>query len=420
MKSICIYFQIHQPLRLKTSYSFFDIGSDHFYEFDSINREICNKVSAKCYIPATKLLLRLAEKYRGKFKISFSITGIAIEQLQRFNPEVLSYLVKLSQTGCVEFLAETYYHSLSFLFSTDEFTEQVRKHRETIKTLFGREPVTFRNTELVYNNDIACAAKKLGFSNILSEGADYILKWRSPNFLYSTHESSGINLLMKNYRLSDDIAFRFSDRKWAEYPLTAEKYSGWIRDALKNTELVNLFMDFETFGEHQWKETGIFDFFERVVSAIIRKGGIDFILPSEASMRHENAGVIDVPYYTSWADAERNLSAWDSNPMQHSALRMIYRLEKEIRNSGSEELIDTWRKLQTSDHFYYMSTKCFSDGDVHKYFNYFPTPYDAFIVYSNIVNDLHETAKKDCLFRHNQRKCFSILSPLTVNADQAD
>jgi alpha-amylase len=341
-------------------------------------------------------MLKLAEKFKGSFKVSFSITGTAIEQLRRFNPEVLDYLKKLYQTGCVEFLAETYYHSLAFLFSHDEFIEQIGKHQKTVKELFGAVPVTFRNTELIFNNAIASAAGEMGFKNILAEGADHILKWRSPNYLYQTLSNTagtGINLLLKNYRLSDDIAFRFSDKSWPQYPLTADRYCSWIKAALEGREIVNLFMDYETLGEHQWKESGIFSFMEKFITAIINKTDIDFITPLEAASRHKSAGIIDVPEYTSWADMERNLSAWTGNSMQKSALGMVSKLEKEIRSTGDEGLLDTWRKLQSSDHFYYMSTKYFSDGDVHKYFNYFPTPYDAFIVYSNIVNDLHETLK---------------------------
>ncbi|MDX9800847.1 MAG: glycoside hydrolase family 57 protein [Spirochaetia bacterium] len=429
MKSICIYFQIHQPLRLKTGYNFFSIGSDHFYEDDDLNRKICNKVSRNCYIPSCRLIYRLISKYRGKFRVSFSITGIALEQLRRYNPEVIELLKKLSGTGCVEFLSETYYHSLAFLYSRQEFIAQAEKHRKTISQLFGAEPVTFRNTELIYNNDIASAAAKLGFKNILAEGAESVLGWRSPDYLYTAacHEDYAgneditshaapevldgftgkplLNLLLKNYRLSDDIAFRYSDKNWKEYPLSAEKYINWVKAALLNRELINLFMDFETFGEHQWKETGIFSFFEDFVSSIIQNSDIDFILPKEAAGRHKSSGIIDVPHYTSWADKERNLSAWTGNALQRSALKMIYRLEKDVKLCGSEELLDTWRKLGTSDHFYYMSTKYFSDGEIHKYFNYFYSPYDAFIIYSNIVNDLHETIKKRMPDENTEKSC---------------
>ena len=294
------------------------------------------KVSRNCYIPACKLMLRLVNKHKGKFRVSFSITGTAIEQLRKYNPEVIRLLKILAETGCAEFLAETYYHSLAFLYSREEFIKQVEKHRILIKDLFEAEPVTFRNTELIYNNDIASSAAELGFKNILAEGADSILGWRSPDYLYRSAVKTGtadtsadaaapsaLNLLLKNYRLSDDIAFRFSDKKWKEYPLSAGRYSKWIKDALSDRELINLFMDFETFGEHQWRETGIFSFFQDFVSAIIQKTDIDLILPKEAEARHKNAGIIDVPDYTSWADKERDLSAWTGNAMQRSALNMI-------------------------------------------------------------------------------------------------
>ena len=391
MSSLCFYFQIHQPFRLRTKYSFFEIGIDHLYEDSVLNRDICNKVSKNCYIPATRKMLDLVEKFKGKFKISFSITGTALEQFQQFNPEVIELLKNLSQSGCVEFIAETYYHSLAFLFSLEELRQQTEKHKNTITELFGVNPVTFRNTELVYSNAIALEAKNMGFKNIFAEGADNLLGQLSPCRLYSPKGLLDINLLLRNYRLSDDIALRFSEKKQKKHPLTAKKYVRLLSDALSagagaaaSTGIVNLFMDYETLGEHHSAKTGILDFFEDVVSTVINKTDMEFIMPKEVSQKHKHAGEIDAPDNTSW----------QGNAMQKSSLNMIYKIEKKIKTLDDKNIIHIWRKLQTSDHFYCMSTKGFKDGDAHKYFNYFATPYDAYIVYTNIVNDLCETIKK--------------------------
>ncbi len=363
------------------------------------------------------LMLKLIEKFKDKLKISFSITGTALEQLTQFNPEVIELFQNLYKSESVEFIAESYYHSLAFLFSPEEFRQQVKKHKNIIKNLFGENPVTFRNTELAYSNDIALEAKNMGFKNLLAEGADSIFKqlcnyykddnininYNFPHKLYCPKDLKDINLLLRDYKLSDDIAFRFSDKRWKQYPLTVKKYVKWLSDAVfkdkksgsgEKEEIINLFMDYETFGEHQSAETGIFDFFEKLISAIINKTDFEFIMPREISQKLKPAEEIDVPDNISWADRERDLSAWTGNSMQKSALNMIYKIENDVKNLADKDITDVWRKLQTSDHFYYMSTKGFLDGNVHKYFNYFATPYDAYIVYSNIVNDLYETIKK--------------------------
>jgi alpha-amylase len=396
MISVCMYFQVHQPFRLKKNYSFFEIGENHFYEDDDANREICNKVSHKCYIPSNRLLLELIEKHKGRFKVAFSISGIAIEQFMKYNPYVLNLFKELAETGCVEFINETYYHSLSFLFSKREFKEQVLKHKRLIKELFNQTPRTFRNTELIYNNELARFMEDLGYKTILAEGADHILGWRNPNFLYRPAGCEKINLLLKNYRLSDDIAFRFSNKAWAGYPLTAEKYAYWIHNINGNGEIINLFMDYETFGEHQWEDTGIFNFLRSLPKEILKHPEYKFITPGEAHQYYMPKDVIDVPYFISWADIERDLSAWLGNPLQDSALEMAYSLEEGIIQQEDEDLKNIWHKLLTSDHFYYMCTKWFSDGDVHKYFNPYDTPFDAYLVYVNILNDLNHTL--------NQRK----------------
>jgi alpha-amylase len=386
MASICFYFQVHQPLRLK-HYTVFDKSGQYFDDYK--NASICKKVANKCYLPANRLLLDIIRRFQGKFKIAYSITGVLLEQLLSFAPEVVSTFDALAQTGCVEFLAETYYHSLSFLYSRDEFIEQVNKHAETIEYLFGQKPRVFRNTELIYNNDLAALVESMGnFDAIITEGADQILGFRSPNFLYRPKSCSKLKLLLKNYSLSDDIAFRFSNRDWSQWPLTADKFARWVSDVNGNGNVVNLFMDYETFGEHQWEDTGIFDFMRNLPEQVLKHPDNDFKTPSELARCYEAVDTIDVPHLISWADTERDLSAWLGNAMQSNAIHELYRLEKKIKKTGDEKIIADWRKLQTSDHFYYMCTKYFADGDVHKYFNPYDSPYDSYINFMNVLNNL--------------------------------
>ncbi len=387
MPSVCIYFQVHQPYRLRR-YSFFDIGKSHVYEDEKQNRQILNKIADKCYLPANGLLLELIEEYRGDFRIAFSLTGVILEQMERYRPDVLDSFKRLADTGCVEFLGETYYHSLAFLFSAREFKEQVKLHGQKTRELFGRKPLSFRNTELIYNNELAKVAEEMGYKVILAEGADKILGWRSPNFVYRPEGCREIRLLLKNYRLSDDIAFRFSNPRWQEFPLLADKFARWLHQINTNGEVINLFMDYETFGEHQWRETGIFEFLRALPREIARHPDFRFQTPAEAAAAYEPAAVLDVPELISWADTERDLTAWLGNAMQKDAARALYEMEKSVRRLKDKELLHLWRKLQTSDHFYYMCTKWFADGDVHKYFNPHETPYDACISYMNILEDL--------------------------------
>ncbi|MBN2351445.1 MAG: glycoside hydrolase family 57 protein [Spirochaetales bacterium] len=394
MVSVCFYFQVHQPFRLRKNYSFFDIGANHFYEDEDANRDICNKVSAKCYIPMNRLLLELVDRFQGRFKVAFSISGIALEQLQRFNPEVVDLFKQLAATGAVEFINETYYHSLAFLFSHADFKKQVHEHKKLIKEMFGQTPTTFRNTELIYNNELARYVEELGYTTILAEGADHVLGWRSPNFVYQPKDCYKLVLLLKNYKLSDDIAFRFSNRGWKEFPLTADKYATWLHAINGNGEIINLFMDYETFGEHQWQDTGIFNFMRALPEKVLAHPDYQFINPREAHLHYTPVAKIDVPHFVSWADIERDLTAWLGNPMQNSASEMVWRLEKDLIKLGDENLLSVWHKLLTSDHYYYMCTKWFSDGDVHKYFNPYDTPFDAYIVFMNVFNDLKETVKQ--------------------------
>ncbi|HSW97839.1 MAG TPA: glycoside hydrolase family 57 protein [Candidatus Saccharimonadales bacterium] len=391
MAAVCFYFQVHQPRRIK-KYNIFHIGSDHEYFNDASetnlnNKRILEKVSNKCYLPTNAVLYDLVKEF-PEFKISFSFSGVFLEQLEEYAPKVLESFQKLVATGNVEILSETYYHSLSFLHSKKEFKEQVDLHTKKIKKLFGKTPQIFRNTELIYNNELAQEIEKMGYKGIITEGADHILEWRSPNFVYQPKGTSAMKLLLKNYKLSDDVAFRFSSKEWVEHPLTAPKYAQWVNAINGNGNILNLFMDYETFGEHQWEDTGIFDFLRALPKEILKHPDNSFVTPSEAIAAFPAMGEIDIPNYISWADVERDLSAWLSNDMQHDAMQKIYDLEDIIRKSGDQKLIDDWRYLQTSDHFYYMCTKWFNDGDVHKYFNPYESPYDAYISFMNVLSDI--------------------------------
>ncbi|MEM2918802.1 MAG: glycoside hydrolase family 57 protein [Candidatus Altiarchaeota archaeon] len=387
MVSVCFYFQVHQPFRLR-KYQVFDIGQSREYFDDVKNREIMQRVARKCYTPTNKLILDLIEEFNGKFKVSYSITGVALEQFQLYAPEVLESFQKLADTGCVEFLDETYYHSLAFLYSEKEFKEQIKLHRKKIQEFFGQKPKVFRNTELVYNNRLAEIVEKLGYTGVLAEGADRILEWRSPNFIYKPKNCKKIKMLLKHYRLSDDIAFRFSERSWDGWPLTADKFAAWISAANGNGHVVNLFMDYETFGEHQWEETGIFEFLRHLPGEILKHPDNNFMMPTEAINTYEPVAELDIPHIVSWADIERDLSAWLGNKMQQSSIENLYQLEKAVKNSKDQKILDDWRKLQTADHFYYMCTKWFNDGDVHKYFNVYDRPHDSFINFMNVLTDL--------------------------------
>jgi len=385
MASVVFYFQVHQPFRLRR-YSIFD--SDTGY-FDNVhNEQICRKVAEKCYRPANARILALIRRHEGRFRASYSLTGTIIEQFRRWAPDVLDSFRALADTGCVEFIAETFYHSLAFLYSREEFAAQTEMHRRFMEELFGQKPRVFRNTELTYNNDVARFVEDMGFDAILTEGADHILGYRSPNFIYNPPNCGTLRMLMKNFRLSDDVAFRFGNRSWQEWPLTTEKFAGWVDQINGNGYVCNLFMDYETFGEHQWADTGIFDFLDALPAAVMANGKNDFLTVSQAIDRYPSVGEVDVPHMISWADTERDISAWLGNSMQANALHDVYALASEVLATDDPALIDDWRKLQTSDHFYYMCTKYFADGDVHKYFNPYESPYDAYINYMNILDNV--------------------------------
>jgi alpha-amylase len=390
MASVCFYFQIHQPFRLRR-YSVFDTDRNYFDE--QKNAEIIRKVAHKCYLPANRMFLELIRKHEGRFRIAYSITGVAIEQFQKYVPEVMDTFYRLNETKCVEFLNETYAHSLAFLYSREEFRAQVELHQQLIKKLFGQESRVFRNTELVYNNDLAHFVAHMGYDAILAEGADQVLGYRSPNFVYRPPHSPNMKLLLKNYRLSDDIAFRFSNRAWSQWPLTAEKFARWINQINGNGYVCNLFMDYETFGEHQWADTGIFDFTRHLPGEILKHKDNDFLTPSQVVDRYDAVGEIDVPNMVSWADTERDLSAWLGNAMQSNAAHELYKLEGALKEKGDEHLLADWRKLTASDHFYYMCTKYWADGDVHKYFSPYESPYDSYINFMNVLDNVRARSR---------------------------
>ena len=385
-KSICLYFQVHQPNRLRL-YRFFDIGKDSHYYDDFANRTILRRVAQKCYLPMNALLLELIEANKGKFKVAFSISGSVLEQFDRYAPEVIESFRKLAQTGCVEFLSETYYHSLASLASPVEFKNQVLKHKAAIEHYFGVTPKTFRNTELIYSDAIGEMVYDMGFKTMLTEGARHILGWKSPNFVYNCAQASGLKLLLKNSSLSDDIAFRFSDRTWADWPLTGEKYLAWMKAAAQNDEIVNLFMDYETFGEYQKAASGIFDFMKFLPEVVLNDGEFEFVTPAQAAKKHRPVAELDVPDPISWAVEERDVTAWLGNELQNDAFNKLNEQAEKLALLDDEALWSDFGHLQESDHFYYMCTKFFSDGAVHKYFNPYDTPYEAFINYMNVLSD---------------------------------
>ena len=417
-KTICFYFEVHQPYRLSKCNAF-EVGQKQDYfegPTDYQNKKVFEKVANKCYLPTNKLMLELLKKH-PEFRISYSMSGVFLEQCLEYGEigkQVLDSFKKIFKTGQAEVLSETYYHSLAWLFSKDEFAQQIEKHSKLIYKLFRKKPTIFRNTELIYNNEIAEFIREMGYKGILAEGWDYYLDWRSPNFLYQPHKVAlhaedrkiaqkyrirktlpkNFNLLLKNYKLSDDIAFRFSDRGWSEWPLDVDKYTSWLDAMDGNT--INLFMDYETFGEHQWEDTGIFEFIRHLPGEALKKN-IGFKTPSETIKAYKSVGEVDIPHLMSWADMERDLSAWCSNQLQESALKRIFDIEHEIKanlEKIDDELIHDWRKMQTSDHFYYMCTKYWNDGDVHAYFSPYESPYDAFITYMNTLTDFEQKLAK--------------------------
>jgi alpha-amylase len=410
-KAICLYFQVHQPFRLKR-YRFFDLGHDHYYYDDFSNESIMRKVAEKCYIPANKVILELINKHKGKFKVTFSLSGLAINQFRLYAPEVLESFRKLAETGMVEFLAETNSHSLVSLRSKFEFEQQVESHKAMLKEFLGVVPTSFRNTELIYSDTIGSWVAEMGFKSMLTEGAKHVLGWKSPNFLYCNSLNPRLKVLLRNFVLSDDIAFRFSNRDWNSWPLTADKYAGWINKLASKSELVNIFLDYETFGEHNWKETGIFDFLEHMPGAILKKTPFKFMTPSEIADTLQPVSAIGIPSPISWADEERDITAWLGNELQVAALDKLYSLAGKVNKCTDVLIRKDWEYLQSSDHFYYMATKFFSDGAVHAYFNPYETPYDAFMNYMNVLSDFEIRLKKLFPDSAEQDQIFKLASQL--------
>ena len=401
MKTVCLYFQVHQPWRLKV-YRFFNIGKDHNYLDDFTNRAIMQKVARQCYLPMNALLLKLIKENKGAFKCSFSITGSAVEQFRAYAPEVLDSFRALAETGCVEFLAETYSHSLAALSSKEDFVEQVKLHSKMIKEEFGKKPVAFRNTELIYSDAIGEMVSELGFKTILAEGAKHVMGWKSPNFIYTNSIDNRLRVLLRNYKLSDDIAFRFSNQGWDQYPLTADKFAQWVSE--ENGEVINLFMDYETFGEHQKATTGIFDFVKALPKAILKQPEVCFATVSEAAKAYQPVGVLHCPHVMSWADEERDVTAWLGNELQNEAFSKLYALKDKVKSLKNADFEYVWNFMQTSDHFYYMATKWLSDGDVHSYFNPYGSSYEAFINYMNVLSDFEIEVEKALAAKKSRKK----------------
>lgn len=345
------------------------------------------KIAFKSYLPTNNLLLKLIDKLEGKFKVSFSITGLALEQFALYAPEVTESFQNLAKTGCVEFLSETYSHSLSSLNDKKIFEEQVKLHDRKIVELFGHKPKVFRNTEMIYSDKIGAQVAEMGYNGMLTEGAKHVLGWKSPNYVYVNAINPRLKVLMRNFKLSDDIAFRFSNTNWSEFPLTAEKFVHWLEKTNGKEEVVNLFLSYESFGERQPKESGIFSFLEHLPVKVIESPILKFATPTEVLEDLQPVSVVHVPNPISWADEERDLTAWLGNEMQKEAYTKLYNLRLRMQKCTDLQLNKDWNYLQVSDHFYYMSTKVSSDGEVHSYFNPFDSPYEAFINYMNVLSD---------------------------------
>lgn len=384
MKKVCIYFQVHQPFRLK-KYRFFNIGKDHFYFDDYLNRIIVERIAENCYRPMNDLILRAIKE--NDLKITFSITGTAVEQFQRYTPDVIESFQRLAETGNVEFLCETYSHSLASLNDAEEFGMQVEKHANLMQSLFGKRPCAFRNTELIYSDGIGEMVEGLGFDTVLTEGSKHVLGWKSPNYVYSNPIKQRVKLLLRNYKLSDDITFRYAHLK-----PTVDDFLGQI--AGQEGDCVNLFMDYETFGEHVKAETGIFSFMSEFFAKLKASRELESATVCDTAHSCQSVSLLHVPHPISWADEERDLTAWTGNELQDEAISKLYALAEDVRKKNDPDLNYVWGALQASDHFYYMCTKWFADGDVHKYFNPYDSPYEAFMNYMNVISDFQREVKK--------------------------
>ena len=390
---LVFYFQVHQPYRLRQGTFRTSSGAPHWFD-DRENRRIMERVAERCYLPMNQLLLEAIEQTDGGFCCSFSISGTALDQMRAWAPEVIESFVLLAETGRVEFLSETSMHSMTFDVDPQEFEDQVRAHRKVIADLFGREPTTFRNTECVIDESVARRIEEIGFEVLVGEGADQLLGSDSPMFVYRPQGCSKLKLLLRCYPFSDDIGFRFSNREWEEYPLYADKFAGWIHRLPQDSQFVGLYMDYETFGEHQWTDTGIFEFMRHLPGFVLADERFGFATPAEIASRYQPVADLAIPRPVSWADAERDLTAWRGNPMQRWATEAAAKLGPLARRAaaaGRPDLYLAWQRMTTSDHTYYMSTKFASDGDVHEYFSPYPGPREAFLNYMNALDDLRDT-----------------------------
>jgi len=407
MRSICLFFQVHQPLKHRR-YRFFDIGNDHYYYDDYTNETTIKNLAEKSYLPANKLLIKLAEQMKEKFKASFSVSGMALDQFELYAPQVIKSFRELAKTGCIEFLSETWSHSLSSLKDNTIFEQQVKLHEDRITNLFGQKPRIFRNTEMIYSDDIGARVYDMGYKGMLTEGAKHVLGWKSPNFLYVNAVNPRLKVLMRNFKLSDDISFRFSNSNWSEYPLTAEKFISWLNNLNPREEIVNLFMNYESIGGRQPEESGIFDFMENLIKKIATAKNLKFATPSEVVREVQPMSIVNVPHPVSWADEERDLTAWLGNEMQKEAFEKLYSISHRMANCNNEKLIKEWNYLQTSDHFYYMSTKLFLGKKNYAYVNPFVSPYEAFINYMNIISDFVTRLNEDMGVLNPEQKIASL------------
>ena len=416
MKAICFYFQIHQPFRLK-NYRFFDIGNDHYYYDDFANDDIITRIAHRSYMPACETLMQMIRDNGKNFKVAFSISGTALEQLEQYVPEFIDAMKELTATGCVELLSETYAHSLASLQDPEEFVRQVKAHDAKIEQMFGLKPKVFRNTELIYDDDIASMVYGMGFKGAITDGAKHILGWKSPNYIYSSASARKLKLLLKNDKLSDDIAFRFSNTDWASYPLTADKFIDWIDQLPQEEQIVNLFMNFETLGELQPRESGIFEFM-KALPRFAAERDIHFWTPSETIKALKPVGELAVPYPMSWADEARDTSAWLGNVLQQEAVNKLYSIAERVRMCQDKRILQDWNYLQTSDHFFYMSTKHSSDGNVHSHYSPYASPYTAFTNYMNVLSDFMTRVEQQFPAEIDNEELNALL--LTINNQETE
>ena len=422
MKTICLNFHIHQPFRYR-KYRFFDIGNDSYYYDDYANETIMREIADNCYLPANHILLKQIQKCKGKFKVSFSITGVALEQFSLYAPEVIDSFKELAATGAVEFLSGPYANSLASLVDEQLFAKQVKKHDDLIEEYFGQRPKVFRNSEMIYSDELGDLIYRMGFETVLTEGAKHILGWKSPNYLYCNALNPRQKVLMRNYRLSDDLSFRFSNSSWNEYPLTASKMTSWLVDLPKNEEIVNIFLNYETFGEIQKKNSGIFDFLDALPEMVLKTKELSFSTPSEAVKVLQPVSAVHVMHPISWADEERDLSAWLGNELQKEAFNHLYELKDRVKQCTDPQIQKDWIYLQSDDHLYYMCTKFFSDGEVHKFFNPYGNPYEAFINYMNVLSDF--TLRLNILVPMNEKeaeitKLKKVIDEKTIKLEEAE